>query len=157
MECHYCYQDYKLSFNLEKMGSDNSKSSNSRVPYQNNANPDIQSLSRRLPNDKEIRVKKIYHVSKPIERPPTPPEPLPVPVMIVQQPVQRLVQVTRPAPVVQYAQQHIQQVVHVATPPRQVLVNSPSLVVHSPSVNDFRRPVILSQPNQEILRISRLE
>jgi hypothetical protein len=134
------------------MGSDNSKGSRS-LPQGQRAHPDIKSVSHRLGNDQEIRVKKIYHVSKPIERPPTPPPPEPVPVMIVQQPVQRLVKITRPAPqpIIQMAHPTMQQVVHVATPPRQIIHTM------SPTVNEFRRPVILSQGNQDILRISRLE
>ena len=135
------------------MGSDNSKEiRNNSLPQGTRAHPDIQNVSRRLGNDQEIRVKKIYHVTKPIERPPTPPEP--VPVMIVQQPtVQRVVQVAQPVrhQVVQIVRPPIQQIVHVSTPPRQVTHSI------SPTVNEFRRPVILNQGNQDILRISRLE
>ena len=134
------------------MGSDNSREIRTNsLPQGTRAHPDMQNVSRRLGNDQEIRVKKIYHVSKPIERPPTPP-PEPVPVMIVQQPVvQRVIAQPVRHQVVQVARPAIQQVVHVSTPPRQVIHSV------SPTINDFRRPVILSQGNQDILRISRLD
>lgn len=129
------------------MGSENSKTTNMKPMY-NYANPNMEEISRRLSNDKEIRVKKIYHVSKPqTPPPPPPPEPIPVPVMVIQKPVQRVVQIAHSPP----------------PPPQQILVQS------NPSVNLLRKQVLFTptkqvpiqtivtnSPRQNFVRINRM-
>ena len=125
------------------MGGENSKSVNMKPMY-NYANPDMGEISRRLPNDKEIRVKKIYHVSKPqTPPPPPPPEPIPIPMMVIQKPVQRVVQIAH-------------------SPAQQILVQSNAganllrkQILFSPRNQVPVQTIVTTAPRQEVVRFNK--
>ncbi|CAF0931216.1 unnamed protein product [Brachionus calyciflorus] len=58
-------------------------------------NPNIREIAERLPKNQEIRVKKIYHVNKPITESTPPPPPPPQPKTVISKPVQ-VVKVIQP-------------------------------------------------------------
>ncbi len=123
------------------MGNDNAKLEKVNTMFKY-ANPNMQEITRKLPDNKEVRIKRIYHVNRPdIDQPP-PPEPILIkqqPMVLVKKQPEQIVVVKKPI-------RNLQQVIRieqipprtalvVQTPPKTVMVQSPSVVVQTPSIS----------------------
>ena len=65
------------------MGNDNVKYNNANSMMKQTS-PNLFEITKQLPNNKEVRIKKIYHVNRPdVEPPPPPPPPS---LLVVKQP-----------------------------------------------------------------------
>lgn len=157
------------------MGGSNSREEIEVNQLFSQANPNIAEITKRLPNNKELRVKKIYHVNKPdIEPPPMPEPPLireatPVPMVITPPKPQIVYRVPVAAQQIEVPQQ---QVVYVQNPQPRVVVtpvrtesqlkvirpysiNGPNVVDFAYNKGIVQAPVVLPSNGVRTVRLSR--
>ena len=127
------------------MGSNQSSAEQNRQLYR--AQPNVNQIARSLPNNQELRVKKIYHVNKleeeePAPQPPPPP-PQPAPIVAVVKPVPKPVAVAvKTVPVYQAP-------VVVQEQPKVVYVQQeqPRLIITPARTSSQMKLVQVVQPN----------
>jgi hypothetical protein len=127
------------------MGSNQSSAEQNRLLYQ--AQPNVNHIARSLPDNQELRVKKIYHVNKLEEEEPTPlpppPPPPPMPVVAVVKPAPKPVAVAvKPVPV-------FQQPVVMQEQPKVVYVQQeqPRIIITPSRANSQMKVVQVVRPN----------
>ena len=126
------------------MGSNQSSAEQNRLLYR--AQPNVNQIARSLPDNQELRVKKIYHVNKLEEEEPAPappPPPPPAPVVTIVKPVPKPVAVAvKTVPV-------FQQPVVMQEQPKVVYVQQekPRVIITPARATSQMKVVQVVQPN----------
>ncbi len=128
------------------MGNDNVKYNNANRMMKHTS-PNLFEITKQLPNNKEVRIKKIYHVNRPdVEPPPPPPPPS---LLVVKQPDPVLV-VKKAQPRYLVTQESPKTVI-VESPPSVIVTpqnNATRQILVTPSVNTSRQMIFTPMPNQ---------
>jgi hypothetical protein len=127
------------------MGNDNVKYANANKMMKHTS-PNLYEITKQLPNNKEVRIKKIYHVNRPDVEPPPPPPP---PSLLV---------VKQPDPILVAKKIEPRYLVTQESPKTVIVESPPSIIVTpqnhatrqflvTPSINSSRQLIVTPAQN----------